>query len=171
MKKTLYCLATLITVNLNADVGILTKITDGDTVKFGNDICRLANIDTPESKNNPRLEKTLKNCNTPMYDILEAGMQSTNQLSKYLKLGEEYKYTVIKKDDGKGRKICVINLSNTETANLQMVKDGYAYPYFYFIPSYMKKEYKDALEDARVNKRGLFKTHGDVMDCLEKGVM
>jgi len=171
MKKTLLCFTTLITINLNADVGILTKISDGDTIRFGKDICRLANIDTPESSENPRLEKILKKCNTPKKEILDAGKKSSNHLSSYLKVGEEYKYTVINNNDGKGRKVCLINLSNNETVNLKMVEDGYAYPYFYFIPSYMKKRYKDALDYAQENKKGLFKTHSNVMECLKKGVM
>lgn len=170
MKKRLLFFTTLITMNLTADVGILTKITDGDTVKFGRDICRLANIDTPESGENQRLEKILQKCSTPKNKILDAGKKSAHHLSNYLKVGEEYKYTVINNNDGKGRKVCLINLDNKETVNFKMVEDGYAYPYFYFIPSYMKKKYKDALDDAKENKKGLFKTHDDVMNCLKEGV-
>ena len=49
-------------ISLYADKGTLRYITDGDTVKFDNTICRLANIDTPESKKNDRLKRIVSNC-------------------------------------------------------------------------------------------------------------
>lgn len=173
MKKVLCSIATvsiLFGLNANADVGVLTKIIDGDTVRFGKDTCRLANIDTPESSFNNRLEKTVKNCGIKASDIIGAGKKASKHLSSYLQEGEEYKYTVTNKSDNYGRKICLINIENNETVNIKMVEDGYAYPYYHFIPSQLKDKYKKALENARKNKKGLFEKHEDVMNCLEKGV-
>ncbi len=173
MKKVLCSIATvsiLFGLNANADVGVLTKIIDGDTVKFGNDTCRLANIDTPESNFNNRLDKTVKNCNIKPIEIIEAGKKSSKHLSTYLKVGQEYKYTVVTKSDNYGRKICLINIDNNKTVNLQMVEDGYAYPYYYYIPSQLKDKYKKALENAKINKKGLFDKNENVINCLEKGV-
>lgn len=173
MKKVLHCIIILfvfLALNTNADVGILTKIIDGDTVRFGTDTCRLANIDTPESNFNNRLEKNVKNCGINTSDVIVAGKKAKEHLSNYLKEGVEYKYTITNKSDNYGRKICLININNSETVNIKMVEDGYAYPYYYFIPSSLKDKYKKALESARNNKKGLFEEHENVMICLEKGV-
>lgn len=156
-------------ISLYADKGTLRYITDGDTVKFDNTICRLANIDTPESKKNDRLKRIASNCGVKDARIINAGKEAKKNLKKYLEVGRVYNYTVTDTDKY-NRKVCLINISNTETVNIKMVEDGYAYPYFKYIPKQLVDKYKKALKSAEDNERGLFKKQKDVMNCLKEEV-
>jgi len=45
--KLVILLFLLLTVIVNADIGTLKKVVDGDTLHFTNDKCRILYIDTP----------------------------------------------------------------------------------------------------------------------------
>ena len=143
MSKKILLLTTL-ALSLNADTGSLIKIVDGDTVHFKTDgkivNCRLAYIDTPESKRNNKAKKDVSNCKgINLDDVVYAGKQSSKYLAKYLSIDNYYRYRVIGKDTKYNRSVCEI-YNNDGLVNLQIVKDGYAVPYYSFIKNKSKKE-------------------------------
>ncbi len=154
---------------LNADIGKLSRIIDGDTVKFNDTTCRFAYIDTPESKRNDRAKSKVEDCTgLTLETMVDAGKQSASYLNSILELGRTYKYDVIStdKDD---RKVCVIWLNNNEMLNEKLVRDGYAVPYYYFIKDKdIEKQMRFSFAMAKRNKSGLFKTYESVMQCLLK---
>lgn len=62
MNFKLLILSLLLLTSLQADVGTLTKIVDGDALNFGSIKCRIEYIDTPESTNNRKNENDIKEC-------------------------------------------------------------------------------------------------------------
>lgn len=154
---------------LNADIGKLSKIVDGDTVKFNDTTCRFAYIDTPESKRNDRAKSKVEDCTgLTLETMVDAGKQSASYLNSILELGRTYKYDVISTDKY-DRKVCVIWLNNNEMLNEKLVRDGYAVPYYYFIKDKdIEKQMRFSFTMAKKNKSGLFKSNESVMQCLSK---
>ena len=110
--------------SLYADTGTLTRIIDGDTIKFGATTCRLANIDTPEKGRNSRLEKVLDGCTgITMERMIDAGNTSSNFIKDILIIGNQYKYDVVSKDKY-DRSICNVWVDRKTTANQLMVRNG-----------------------------------------------
>lgn len=154
---------------LNADIGKLSRIIDGDTVKFNDTTCRFAYIDTPESKRNDRAKSKVEDCTgLTLETMVDAGKQSASYLNSILEIGRTYKYDVISTDKY-DRKVCVIWLNNNEMLNEKLVRDGYAVPYYYFIKDKdIEKQMRFSFAMAKKNKNGLFATHESVMQCLSK---
>lgn len=164
MKKIV--LATIICSVAFAEVGNFKKIIDGDTIDIGKDRCRLAYIDTPESKVNERLKRKLESCNgVTVETMVQAGESSKKHLSKYLSRGTSYKYEVISKDRY-GRSVCEV-YSNGELINLKMVAEGYAVPYFQYIPENKKSLFRKASQEAKKNNNGLYKLNLSAIKCIE----
>lgn len=157
-----------IALNLNADIGMISKIVDGDTVKFNDVSCRFAHIDTPESKRNERAKRMVDNCSGLSLDtMVEAGKESAKHLSSLLEIGRSYKYDVLS-TDRYDRKVCVIWINNKTTLNETMVKDGYAVPYYQYIKEdKIKREMRSSYNDAKMNNRGLFKNYTSSLKCIE----
>lgn len=152
---------------LQAEVGNFKKIVDGDTIDIGNDRCRLAYIDTPESIANKRLKRKLESCNgLTVETMIDAGERAKKHLEKYLNKGDSYKYEVISKDIQYGRSVCEI-YSDGELINLKMVADGYAVPYYQYIPQNKKSLFMKASQDAKSNKRGLYTLNTSAILCIE----
>lgn len=169
MKKGLiFCIAVGLAMQLNAEVGKLSKIVDGDTVKFGDTTCRFAYIDTPESKNNERAKKKVDGCTgMTMETMIEAGKESASHLSELLEEGRSYKFDIQGEDRYK-RKICVIWLNNETSVNKKMVEDGYAVPYYEYIKDEsITREMKKAYKEAKQYKRGLFANFESSIKCIE----
>ena len=163
--KILY-IAALISSSLFADVGMLTKIVDGDTVHFGNTICRLAYVDTPESRKNNRLENKLEKCSgVTVETMINAGKESKSYIEENLIKGKSYKYNIISSDRYE-RKVCEI-YNNSSMINLELVKDGYAVPYYHYIPKDLKADFEKASKEAKRLKKGLYKTNPTAINCIE----
>ena len=163
--KILY-IAALISSSLFADVGMLTKIVDGDTVHFGNTICRLAYVDTPESRKNNRLENKLEKCSgVTVETMINAGKESKSYIEENLIKGKSYKYNIISSDRYE-RKVCEI-YNNSSMINLELVKDGYAVPYYQYIPKNLKADFEKASKEAKRLKKGLYKTNPTAINCIE----
>ena len=154
---------------LNADIGKLSKITDGDTVKFGETTCRFAYIDTPESKRNDRAKNKVDECpGLTLETMVDAGKESANYLNSILELGRTYKYDVISSDKY-DRKVCVIWINNNEMLNQLLVREGYAVPYYHFIKdSNIEKQMRLSATTAKKTRSGLYKNNEAVMQCLSK---
>jgi len=85
----------LLALSLNADIGTLIKVVDGDTLNFktnGKTVkCRIEFIDTPESSNNRKNKKDAKNCKgISNKDLVGAGKSATRYAKSLLKLKSKY---------------------------------------------------------------------------------
>lgn len=168
MKTQVLIVTAILGVALHAEIGMITKIVDGDTVHFGNTICRFANIDTPESKFNNKAERDVANCpGITVTNEVEAGRLSSNFTSSVLKVGQTYKYDVSGQDKY-GRKICSIE-SSGQDVNLAIVSNGYAIPFYRYIDNDATlRAYTKAKMNAKRNNLGLWSSHRSVMECLDK---
>ncbi len=164
--KFLY-IAALIASSLFADIGMLTKIVDGDTVHFGNTICRFAYVDTPESIENNRLKNKLEKCpGVTVETMINAGKESKERIKEKLKNGKSYKYNIVSNDNKYNRKVCEI-YNNSSMINLDLVKDGYAVPYYHYIPKDLKADFEKASKEAKRLNKGLYKTNPTAINCIE----
>jgi endonuclease YncB( thermonuclease family) len=159
----------LSTITLSADVGILSKIVDGDTLYFqsNNEIikCRMQFIDTPESSNNNKNKKDVKNCrNTTEDDLKSAGASATRAAKRLMEIGRQYTYTTSGKDRYQ-RSLCTVELNN-KTFNETMVETGYAIPYRQYMNKTQLSHYENLLNTAKQNNAGVWKDFKNVFECL-----
>ena len=154
---------------LYAEVGTLSRVIDGDTIKLGSKTIRLYGIDTPESKLNKRASRKINKCvGLTTSHMLKAGKLASNELSKLLKPGKKYKYEIID-TDRYGRLVANVFIDNRATVNNLLVFNGYAVPYYKYIKSRdERKIYKKLSSSAKKNNRGLYKSYSSVMNCLSK---
>jgi endonuclease YncB( thermonuclease family) len=127
--------------------GEIMQVKDGDTVVISPAeggqffICRLYGIDAPETARRGRAGQP-------------HGEESTRKL-KQLVLGQ----TVDVKLTGRrthNREVCIIR-KNGQDINLEMVRLGYAWAFRRFLEMPHASEYISAENEARKNKRGLWK--------------
>ena len=161
----------LLPILLFSDIGVLTKIVDGDTLYFktNNQIvkCRIEYIDTPESRDNKKNKRDISNCRgITVKDMISAGKGATRDAKRLLTLKKQYTYNVNGKDRY-GRSICVVKLDNT-TFNEQMVLNGYAVPYRQYMNAAKLKRYNMLLEKAESEKVGLWRNRESVIECLNR---
>ena len=150
-------------LSLHADVGVLKKVVDGDTLHFTNDKCRILYIDTPESSRNNKAKKDAANCKALTLDtIVKMGKQSTAHAKTLVKVGKSYKYDVIGKDRYK-RSLCVV-YTPRGIFNELMVKDGYAVAFDKYLPKEVERKYHTLERDAKSANRGLWKNYN--LDCF-----
>ena len=166
-----FLLALLTLISLQADIGILTKVVDGDTLYFKTNNkkvkCRIQHIDTPESSNNSKNKRDIQNCkNVSEKDMKAAGKSATRAARRLLILNKQYEYEVNGKDRYK-RSICVVKL-NDSTFNEQMVLDGYAVPYRQYLSDSELQHFNSLLAEAKENRVGLWKDRREVIRCLDE---
>jgi endonuclease YncB( thermonuclease family) len=150
---------------LLADIGKLSKIVDGDTLYFNNAKCRIAYIDTHESRKNLKAKRDVGRCSTLTVDTtIKMGKAATKHAKSLVKIGKSYQYDVVGTDRYE-RSICVVKLG-TSTYNEQMVRDGFALPFEKYIPHHLKKHYLKLSSEAKSKNRGLWKERG--FDCVGK---
>lgn len=160
----------LLPVLLFSDIGVLTKVVDGDTLYFktnGEKVkCRIEYIDTPESYNSTKLKKDIKNCkDVSAKDMIDAGKSATRAAKRLLNVGNEYLYEVHGKDHY-GRSICVVQIDKENTFNEQMVLNGYAVPFYEYMNNTDRTYYSNLLIDAQSSKKGLWDSFYSELKCL-----
>jgi len=160
------CLTLILSSSLFAESKKLRYIIDGDTVVFKHSTCRLAYIDTPESKRNKKAIKDISHCpSLTMQDIIESGRYARRYLKHAMKKGKKYEVTVLSKDIY-SRDICVIH-SSRDTFNYDLVRNGFAVPFWRYITSHaIKVRMEKALLAAKSQQKGLWRTHPHVMECM-----
>ena len=161
----------LLPILLCADVGILTKIVDGDTLYFKTNNkkvkCRIEYIDTPESRDNKKNKRDISNCRgITAKDMTSAGKSATRAAKRLLTLKKQYSYSVSGKDRY-GRSICVVKLDDT-TFNEQMILNGFAVPYRQYMNSSELKHYNVLLKKAKTEKVGLWRDRESIIECLNR---
>lgn len=164
-KKILFYFLFLNTLSFAETYSTVDKVIDGDTIYFKNNNreikCRLAFVDTPESFNNGKSESDLKKClNIGKTEMSQAGKLATQYTKKVLKKGEKHKINIIGSDKY-GRSICII-----DDFNLTLIEEGYAVPFYKYIPKTKVRDFDVAIKKAKINKKGLWKSHPEVMRCL-----
>lgn len=131
----LFCLSVAATTSAAEIVGVVTKVSDGDTIwvtaKTGREKIRLDRIDAPETDQ-------------------PYGRESTAILSNMVR-GQQVRVDYSKRDQY-GRVLGIVFLG-TNDVNLAMVREGAAWHYKYFdkTPAYSESE-----ADAKSNRRGLW---------------
>lgn len=140
----------LTTTILNATVGTIIKVVDGDTIKIrvANKVSsyRLADIDTPESYLSKKALKDIKKCKVLSYIMMHVGLLSKEYVESIYKPGDSVEFTIYNKGYY-GRYIIVI-----DDLNKKLVKYGYAKVY----PKVTNKKLHDELiilEKEAVSKR------------------
>jgi len=148
-----------------ADIGTLKKVVDRDTLHFNNAKCRIAYIDTPESKRNKKAKRDTDRCkNFTLDTMVKIGKASADHAKTLVKVGKQYKYDVIGTDRYK-RAICIVHTPNG-ISNELMVKDGYAMPYVRYLPDTLKRKYFLHVKSAKASKHGLW--HKYNIECIGK---
>ncbi|OBF91070.1 hypothetical protein A5791_15885 [Mycobacterium sp. 852002-51163_SCH5372311] len=131
----------------------VTKVVDGDTIWVNNNgkrqKVRMIGIDTPETVN-PR---------KPVQCFaLEASVQAQAILggqSVYLETDPSQDVV-----DKYGRTLAYVWTSSGRLFNLDMIADGYAHEYTYYVPYRYQQDFKAAQSDARAQERGLWSPTG-----------
>lgn len=150
-------------LSLNAEIGVLKKIVDGDTLHFTNDQCRLLYIDTPESKHNAKAKRDTATCkNLTLDTIVKMGKQSTAHAKTLVKVGKQYKYDIVGHDRYK-RALCVV-YTPSGIFNELMVQDGYAVAFDKYLPKELERKYHLLEREAKSINLGLWKYSN--IDCL-----
>lgn len=158
--------AALMATTSYATVDTVKRVVDGDTIHTTNAKVRFSFIDTPESKNNSRVTRILKNeCKgVDRNHMIDAGKISSRELNKMVSIGDKVTLDV-KSKDRYGRVVADINFKGT-SLNSEMLKRGYAVAYLKYIKKKDKKKYAQMQKNAKQNNLGLWKTHKKVMNCL-----
>jgi len=165
----LFCLVPTV---IFADIGSLKKVVDGDTLYFyshGQTVkCRIAWIDTPESYRNARAKRKARECpGVTLGRMEEAGKEATRHVKQILSFGKTYHFDVMG-HDRYGRAICIVKLPDGGIFNERMVIDGYAVPYWKYIPAALKRRFWKFSDEAKQKQTGLWKDYRPVMDCLSR---
>ncbi|NPA54168.1 MAG: thermonuclease family protein [Aquificae bacterium] len=143
------------------------RIADGDTITVRLEDGRLAKlrllwIDTPEKNEGYKLLRDVEKCGTSKRRMKEAGEKATAYAKRNFHKGDKVKVKI----EGQGhfkRYLALIWNKEGELYNEEIIKDGYACIYRKAkYPKYLE----DLLEDAKENRRGLWKDYYDIMECL-----
>ncbi len=155
------------TTQSNADQGKLRYIVDGDTVQLSDTTCRLAYIDTPESKPNAKAKRDISGSREVILeDVVTAGRMAKNYLQSIMNKGEVYEYDVTTVDHY-GRSVCVIYSNNTNgTINNKIVENGFAVPFWKYLPKNMRQKMAELVGFAEQNNKGLWRTSRNVMELM-----
>lgn len=149
-----------------AEIMTVSKVVDGDTIYFkhmGKTIkCRVAFIDAPESRKNTKAKKDTEGCLTTLDYMVAAGNEASRYAKRKLPVGSKHKVNIIDRDRYK-RAICEIDNYGTS-----IVMDGYAYPYFKYIPKNKHRKYIVNVRYAKSHRLGLWRKYPSAMKCLEK---
>jgi endonuclease YncB( thermonuclease family) len=140
----------------------LRYVIDGDTAQFQSMRCRFSYVDTPESGNNPKALRDSRAMGIPLEDIYDAGRIAKRYVKSRLHKDNYYRIDV-KKGMTHGRKICVIYLDEEHTINELLVRDGFAVPFWKYIPKRMRYHYRKLALLAKKEHKGLWRLHPLVM--------
>ena len=172
MKKTFWLLLFL-SLPLTAcskDTGyIVEKIEDGDTIvinyKDKSQRVQLIGIDAPEDTQNPKLNVDSKRKNIGKKVLLELGKEATKHLKILVEAGQRVSLlgNLTQKDKYDRLPAVVIN-NKGESLNQKMVEAGYALLLTRFpIDDDFKKKLEEAQKKAKKEKKGLWKSHPELM--------
>lgn len=162
--------AGLLTLALACTVSIaeqqkLRYVIDGDTAVFQNTTCRFAYIDTPESKFNQKLQRDISNSGVSPDEVVRAGRMAKGYVESIMQKGAAYRFDVITTDKY-GRSVCVIYDFDGATINDKIVKNGFAVPFWRYIPYNVKGKMITLVREAKANQKGLWRASPRVMEMM-----
>ncbi len=171
MKKSILTLGAILIATLtqiHAEQEELRYVIDGDTVVFSHTTCRLAFIDTPESKPNQKARKDIQgNRDVSVDDVVHAGRLSKNYLKSIMQKGRSYEFDVMSVDHY-GRSVCVI-YDEGHSINDNIVRNGFAVPFWSYIPNNKKQDMINLVRRANNNNKGLWRANRPVMEMMNHG--
>jgi len=150
---------------LHAEEQKLKYVVDGDTIVLSKTTCRLAYIDTPESRFNKKLQRDISRSTLSAEEVIKAGRISKNYLKSIMKKGESYAFDVLTVDKYK-RSICVIYDHNGKSISHKIVKNGMAIPFWRYVKGSVKKEMIELVRFAKTKKKGLWRIYPSVMETM-----
>jgi micrococcal nuclease len=126
----------------------VTKVVDGDTIWVNSgkrEKVRMIGMDTPETVD-------------PRKPVQCFGLEASAQAKAILAGQSVYLETDPSQDtvDKYGRTLAYVWTTSGQLFNLDMIADGYAHEYTYYLPYRYQKEFKAAENDARNQERGLW---------------
>ncbi|WP_024954389.1 thermonuclease family protein [Sulfurospirillum arcachonense] len=162
---------------LYAKSGTLVRIVDADTIilKDGMEFttCHMGDIDALESVVNKKLKKEIDECGFSKKEFLSAGSLSYEHAKTLLKLERKYDYKIVRYFSNK-YPVCKLILPKGLHVELHpnfdeiMVERGFALPYIIHSDETAKKILLKVASEAKIQKRGLWKSHPHIMKCLVK---
>lgn len=169
--KTLFLLTLATLSSLAAETsGILQRVVDGDTLYFqssqGAIKCRIAYIDTPESRSNAKAMKDIATCPTmTAKEMVRLGKEASAFTQSILTIGERYAITITGSDHH-GRSTCLVQTSKGSLGEI-LIQEGYAIPFWRYMDNPADKIlYTWRLAQAIWNKKGLWSVSAGGMLCL-----
>jgi micrococcal nuclease len=127
----------------------VTKVVDGDTIWVDHngkrEKIRMIGMDTPETVD-------------PRKPVQCFGLEASAQAKTILGGQSVYLETDPSQDsvDKYGRTLAYVWTTSGRLFNLDMIADGYAHEYTYYVPYRYQQEFKAAQSDARAQERGLW---------------
>lgn len=165
----------LLPIIVYAKNAILVSLTDGDTAIFkeGNQniICHLGDLDAPEMITNNKLKKEMKECHFSEEEFISAGKASFEYAKSIIKINQKYEYTVTRYFANKNP-VCTVKIPKGLHVELDphfdtlMISRGFALPYVIYLDAKQQKLFLESAKEAKAQKRGLWKTHPQLMQCL-----
>ncbi len=167
--STVFCPENKISRNSKLPGYQFLSVEDGDTIviDFNNKKQRvqLIGIDAPENTINPKINLDASRKQIGISYLLEMGNLATKKLNKLLKNNPKvYLQGDLTKTDKYGRLPALVINEKGESLNLKMVETGYALLLTRFpIDDKLRESLKQAQNQAKIKKRGLWKTHAELM--------
>jgi micrococcal nuclease len=142
----------------------VVRVIDGDTfvcaLKSGEEIkVRLIGVDTPESRENPKLERDVKKSGLQKEEIIRMGKIAAEFTKKLLPEGEiVYLEQDVQKTDKYGRVLAYVWLKDGRMLNEVLVREGMAQ--VYTVPPNVKYQnvFLEAQRKAREEGKGFWKS-------------
>ena len=127
----------------------MTKVVDGDTIWVDHsgrrEKIRMIGMDTPETVD-------------PRKPVQCFGLEASAQAKTILGGQSVYLESDPSQDtvDKYGRTLAYVWTTSGRLFDLDMIADGYAHEYTYYVPYRYQQEFKAAQSDARTQQRGLW---------------
>jgi endonuclease YncB( thermonuclease family) len=160
---------------LYAQSGVLLRVIDGDTFLFkteeGFSICQASFIDAPEARENDKANKDLSKCSFAKEFGIEAGIAAKDFASQLLKISKTYQFEITRTLSN-ANPVCDIKVPKSTLPELHptfsevMIAQGYALPYVIYADSDKAQALINLAKAAKKQKRGLWKSHTELMQCL-----
>ncbi len=142
----------------HSEIHHVVYVYDGDTIKLNDgERVRLIGIDTPESRQNDKLEHDVRRLHKDKQTLLSMGHQAS-VFTKDLLQGKDVRLELdVEPRDRYGRLLAYVYLTDGTFVNEKIIRQGYAYPLT--IPPDVRyaDKFKQWFDEARENNRGLWR--------------
>ncbi len=142
---------------------IILKVIDGDTYSIrhlgAEEKLRLIGIDTPETQANRKAKKDMERYEHDIKTMNAMGNEARKYAQSLLREGSRVRLEFdVQKRDRYGRLLAYVYLENGEMLNEKIIAEGYATPMTYPPNVRYQQLFTVRYQDARYQKKGLWKT-------------